>query len=165
MKHLVLMRHAKASKEFDGTDYDRNLVERGKNDARSMGELLKKLKYSPEFIVSSPAKRALKTAQIVNKILGLKPSQMELDTHIYEAELNDLLHVIRSINDQYKKVMLVGHNPSITSLVGYLTPTFVEQIPTSGIVIVEFETETWKMIQQQSGKLIWSQNPHKLPLL
>lgn len=162
MKQLVLMRHAKATKEFDGSDYDRSLVERGKNDAGSMGELLKKSKYSPEFIVSSPAKRALKTALIVNKILGLKSSQMELDTYIYEAELNDLLHVIRSINDRYKKVMLVGHNPSMTSLVGYLTPTFVEQIPTSGIVIVEFETETWKMIQQQSGKIVWSQSPHKI---
>ncbi|MBC7381452.1 MAG: histidine phosphatase family protein [Bacteroidia bacterium] len=165
MKQLVLMRHAKASKNLEhNSDFERNLIEKGKTDAAYMGALLKKNKSIPDYMVCSPAKRTLKTAQIVAKEIGFEADRIDLENVLYEAGLDDLKHVIRNISDEFDTAMLVGHNPAITGIVGYLSPTFVQHLPTSGIAIIQFEVDTWKMIQAQSGKVIWFQNPKNIIL-
>jgi phosphohistidine phosphatase len=154
------MRHGKAVKDTtSGTDFDRTLEERGKTEAAFMANLLKQGKNTPDYIVSSPAKRTLKTAEIVAKELGLNKAQLEFESNIYDAGLQDLLHVIRDFNDAYSKIMLVGHNPSITGIVGLLTPNFLEHVPTSGIVVIELNISIWRMAQPQCGKLLWSKGP------
>ena len=66
---------------------------------------------------------------------------------------------------QYNQIMLVGHNPSITGIIGYLTPTFLEHIPTSGIVVVELPSLTWKLVQNRNGKVLWHQTPKGTPII
>lgn len=157
------MRHAKAEKfNAKGTDFERDLEERGKKDASHTAQILSHTKYIPEQIIASPAHRTKQTANIVSKELKLK--NMELDTQIYEADISDLMHVIRELDDQYNQVMIVGHNPSITGIIGYLTPTFIEHVPTSGIVVVELPTLTWKLVQNRTGKLLWHQTPKGTPI-
>lgn len=160
MKTLILLRHGKAVKESpSGNDYDRTLEERGKAEVSQMSHLLKEKKFIPEIIVASPAKRTSKTAEIVLKELGLNKSQLEFESSIYDASLQDLMHVIRALNNTYSTVMLVGHNPSITGLVGFLTPTFLEHVPTSGLVSIELNISIWQMAQPQCGKLLWHKGP------
>jgi len=154
------MRHGKAVKETTSeTDFERTLEERGRTEVAFMAYQLKHSKITPDFIVSSPAKRTLKTAEIVAKEFGLNKTQLEFESNIYDAGLQDLLHVIRDFNDSYSKIMLVGHNPSITSIVGLLTPIFLEHVPTSGIVVIELNISIWRMAQPQCGKLLWSKGP------
>ncbi|OYU95911.1 MAG: phosphohistidine phosphatase [Bacteroidetes bacterium B1(2017)] len=160
------MRHAKAMKDSaDGTDYQRDLEDRGKKDAQAMGIALAKTNYKPDFLVASPAKRTRKTAQLVAKELKLAESIQELDSHLYNAGISDLMYVIHQLNESYHTVMIVGHNPSMTSIIGYLTNTFAEHIPTSGIVVVSFNTKSWKLVQSRIGEVKWYINPKGIALV
>lgn len=154
------MRHGKAMKEQGfGEDFDRDLEERGKKDAADMARALLKTKYIPDLILASPAKRTRKTAQIVCDELKLSNQNLVFETTMYNAEINDLLHLIREQDDAHKTVMLVGHNPSMTVMIGFLSNTFAAHLPTSGIVVVELDEKTWKLTQSRRGNLVW----HSLP--
>jgi phosphohistidine phosphatase len=154
------MRHAKAMKDSaDGSDFERDLEERGKKDASEMANAFSKTKIKPQFLIASPAKRTKKTAQIFLKESKLTHIPQELDSHIYLATISDIMHVVHELNDLYQNVVLVGHNPAVTSIIGYLSPTFIEHVPTSGIVVVSFQEKTWKLIQSRSGKIEWTGSP------
>ena len=71
MKTLYLIRHAKSSWAEGGlSDFDRSLNKRGKRDALQMGKRLKALGVTPGVVISSPAKRAITTAQKIADELG-----------------------------------------------------------------------------------------------
>jgi len=164
LKHLILMRHGKAEKDNGAlADFDRKLEERGIQDVGLVAKALGKSKFIPQLLVASPAKRTKSTALLVSKELKIK--NVELDTSIYEASINDLMHVIREFDDQYDTAMVVGHNPSITGIVGYLTDTFIEHVPTSGIVVVRFDEATWKLTKSRAGKVVWNQTPKGISLV
>ncbi len=163
MKTLILMRHAKALKESDdSTDHNRQLSDKGKEDAKLMSDSLKREKFLPELIVSSTSKRTQKTAKIVLEDLNLKPNSLLLESDLYEATTSDILHVIRLLPDEINTVMLVGHNPSFTGMIGLLSQTFIENLPTSGIAVIQFNIPTWKLTQNKSGKLVWFMHPKLL---
>ncbi len=155
MKKLFIMRHAK-SNLGDATqkDFDRTLNERGKKDAPEMGKRLKKNGVKPDLIISSPAVRALRTAREVAKEMDYPEKNIVTEPQIYQAEISDLIKVIRNLDDKNNKVILFGHNPSLTGLVGYLSDQFIDHIPTSGVVQINFDLPTWKQVTQQSGKFI-----------
>lgn len=157
------MRHAKALKESDDlSDHNRQLSDKGKEDAKVMSESLKKENFIPELIVSSTAKRTHKTAKIIQGNLVLEPSSLLLESDLYEATTSEILHVIRSLSDNLNTVMLVGHNPSFTGMIGLLSQTFIENLPTSGIAVIQFNFPTWKLIQNKSGNLVWFMYPKLL---
>jgi len=121
MKTLFLVRHAKSS--WDDTalpDKDRPLNDRGKRDAAKMGERLAKIDVKPDLILSSPARRALTTAEIVAKKLDYKLKNILVDDRLYAVDADDLLDVIRKLGDKSKRVMLFGHNPELTELANRL---------------------------------------------
>lgn len=162
MKTLMLMRHAKSSHDdLSLTDFDRPLNERGKADAEEMGKRLVKNNIKPAVLISSPAKRALKTAKHIAAGLRIKESDICLEYDIYEASIQDLLHVIRNIDDENRSAMLFGHNPAFTGLISYLTHTPIENLPTAGIATIAFPVQTWKQIAEKSGELIWLGFPKK----
>jgi phosphohistidine phosphatase SixA len=66
VKTLFLIRHAKSSWDDPALpDKDRPLGDRGRRDAPKMGKRLAKGDVEPDLILSSPARRALKTAEII----------------------------------------------------------------------------------------------------
>jgi phosphohistidine phosphatase SixA len=98
LKRLTLVRHAKSSwKDPELTDFDRPLSKRGKRDAPLMGERLAGRDSRPELILSSPAKRARKTAKLMARKLELAADRLILEAEIYEAEPEALLKVIRGL--------------------------------------------------------------------
>lgn len=163
MKTLFLMRHAKSSHYEAGvTDFDRPLNDRGKADAPEMGKRLFKKQVLPDIIISSPAKRALKTAKLVAAELGYDEKKIDLQSDIYEADLDDLMHVIRSIDDKYDKALIFGHNPGFTGLIGYLTNSFIENLPTAGIAAITFDMLTWKQVAAGKGHTLWVDYPKSI---
>ncbi|HBF20268.1 MAG TPA: histidine phosphatase family protein, partial [Cryomorphaceae bacterium] len=70
MKKLYLVRHAKSSWKEEGVhDMDRPLKGRGVRDAYNTSQWLREQGDRPEFIISSPATRALHTALIFSRNL------------------------------------------------------------------------------------------------
>lgn len=160
MKQLLLMRHAKSSWDQVGQpDFERTLNERGKKDAPEMGKRIKHHGFMPDLMVVSPAKRTTKTAKAVAEVLQYPEHDIVFDSTIYEAHIDDVMRIIRGLPVDTKKVILIGHNPTFTGLVGYLTNSFIENMPTAGIALIEFKTPDWHLITQHSGSLTWFDYP------
>ena len=152
MKTLFLLRHAKSSwKESDISDFDRPLNERGRRAAPFMGRLLSDRGLRPELIMSSPAKRARRTAKLFKEAGGFD-AELTFDDRIYEASANTLLYVIGEVDDSLNSVMLVGHNPGMEGLIKVLTGDS-EPMPTAAVAVIDLEIDEWKQIRPASGRV------------
>ena len=145
MKRLTLIRHAKSSwKDAYLLDIDRPLNKRGKRDAPMMGQRLAERGVSPELIVSSPATRAIVTAETIALEIDYPLDDIVVNERIYGADVDDLLFVIRSLDETLEHVMCFGHNPGLTDLVNTLSPSqTINNVPTCGVIELVFETDTW----------------------
>ncbi len=149
MKTLYLVRHAKSSRD-DPTlpDKERPLNKRGTHDAPKMGERLAKRDVKPDLILSSPAVRALATAEFMAKELGYAIKDIVVDDRLYAASDDDLLAVIRELGDKPKRVMLFGHNPGLAELAHRLSSEITE-MPTCAVAEFAFDTESWSNVGKQ----------------
>ena len=153
-KTLYLLRHAKSSwKELTLSDFDRPLNKRGKYNAPFMAEKMKEKGVKPQLIISSPAKRAKKTAKIFAEILDVP---LQLDKTLYACSSKDMIEVIHSALDTYNNVMIIGHNPELTMVNDILSNKEIFNIPTSGIVSIAFKNK-----ELQKGKQIFFDYPKR----
>jgi len=143
MKTLFLVRHAKSSRGDPSLpDRDRPLDDRGKQDAPKMGKRLAKRDVKPDLLLSSPALRALTTAQLIAEQVGYKGNDIVVDDRLYASNADDLLAVIRALDKKLNCVMLFGHNPEFTDLAGWLSSEIID-MPTSAVVEFNFDTKAW----------------------
>ena len=143
MKTLILVRHAKSSWTDPALpDRDRPLNDRGKRDAPKMARRLARDNLKPDLILSSPARRARKTARILAKALDYDFEDIRLDDGLYAVEADDLTEVIRRLGDKPQCVMLVGHNPELTELAHGLSSK-IAYMPTCAVAVFEFEIRSW----------------------
>lgn len=162
MKTLVLIRHSKSSWAYpELNDLERPLNKRGENDAPLMAEVLKTKNIKPDVIISSPALRALVTAQVFAKALGYVEEQIVVEKIIYESGSKNILDYICNLDDVIKTALIFGHNPDLTYLATYLSSSVFDNVPTTGIVCIDFEVSSWKEIYKQPGKLRFFEYPKK----
>jgi phosphohistidine phosphatase len=143
MKTLFLVRHAKSSRD-DPTlpDRDRPLDDRGRRDAPKMGKRLARRDMKPDLLVSSPALRALTTAQLIAEEIGFKRKDIVVDDRLYASSPDALLAVIRALDNKLDRVMLFGHNPEFSDLAHRLSSKIVD-MPTSAVAEYHFDTKAW----------------------
>ena len=145
MKTLLLVRHAKSSWDQAGiSDFDRPLSERGKKDAPVMAKRVKEKGIELDHLVSSPAKRAKKTAKYFAEEFGFKKEDITLVEALYGATQQEFLQAIREISDKYKTVALFSHNPGITEFASSLTNVRVDDMSTCAVFAVQAACITWK---------------------
>jgi len=162
LKRLFLVRHAKSSwKNPDLEDFDRPLNKRGKRDAPLMGQRLKQAGTKPDLIISSPAKRAAKTAKVFAHEIGYPVENIGWIQPLYAAGAQTLLEVVRGLDDSFHQVLLVGHNPGLSYFAENLTGTAVDNIPTCGIFAVDFESGSWRSIREGAGILVFFDFPKR----
>lgn len=142
----MFIRHAKSS--WDDplmNDFDRPLNERGKKDAPQMaGYLLNKMVPIDSFI-SSPAKRARKTAALFAKEFGIAEDVIQLKSELYLPDDNAFLHTIETTFDKFSHLAIFSHNPGITNFVNTLTTQIrVDDMPTCGIFGIKTPADHWK---------------------
>ena len=143
MKTLFLVRHAKSSRDDPSLpDRERPLDDRGKRDAAMMGKRLAKRGLKPDLLVSSPALRALTTAQLIAEEVGHKRKDIVVDDRLYASDPDDLLAVIRALDKKLDRVMLFGHNPEFTDLAHRLSSEIID-MPTSAVAEFNFDTNAW----------------------
>jgi len=154
MKHLLICRHAKSSwKDLSLDDFDRPLNKRGKRNAPQMGKMLASHKVAPDLIVSSPAKRAKKTAIILAKELHYPKNKIVYNRAIYNAFAEELIPCIHTLEDRFDRVIIVGHNTGFTTLANILGDLKIPNVPTCGIVSLDFKIDSWKDVRKKEGKL------------
>jgi phosphohistidine phosphatase len=162
MKVLILVRHAKSSWDDPGmTDKERPLSNRGKRDAPEMGERLKKQGIIPALMICSPAKRAKSTAKKFAKQLSYPKEKIRIEEGIYEGSQEDLLVLIKNLQTNPDSVMVFGHNPVITEFANALSGINIHNIPTCGVVSIQFDINEWQQIDYKKGKLVFFDYPKK----
>ena len=144
MKYLWLARHAKSDwGDASLKDFDRPLNDRGLRDAPAMGRWLAKQGVKPDVMVTSPAKRALQTAELLADGMGFSKAFVFHEPRIYEAHTGELQEIIEESDNGYDHLMLVGHNPAMTQLVNALGGGPLDNLPTCSIAALTYDVTRW----------------------
>lgn len=145
MKTLYLMRHAKSSwKHAELNDLDRPLLEKGLKRTRLIIEYLQKNNVQIDLIITSHAVRALETAHIIAHAFNVDESNLRIEKGVYMADASSLIDQFFDLPPGISHVMMVGHNPSITSFANTFLDEKIEYLPTSGLVAISFDTDKWE---------------------
>ena len=174
MRRLMLLRHAKTETEApSGRDQDRRLDERGHRDAAEIGGWIGRHPPLPDLVQVSPAVRAVQTWEIAWEAMkdGAPQPKVELVEDLYGAAPAQLLRAIRmaSVSDP-KRLMLVGHNPGMHELALALAGSgdaaarkaLTDNLPTSGLAVLDFATHDWDDVAFRRGKLVLFVSPKLL---
>lgn len=158
MKKLFIVRHAQKEVEKAGQDdYDRPLSKKGLEDAQDMANKLFDKSFRPDLIVSSPSVRTRQTSEIFAKTLRYTKSIMYNEV-LYMAYLNELQETLTYTFDTVESMILVGHNPSLTTL-AFTLAGFKEEIAMGGMVEIEFDCNSWIEISKENARLISYEKP------
>lgn len=162
MKTLLLVRHAKSSwADPDADDFDRPLNNRGERDAPFMGKLIFEKIGKPGLIYSSTANRAYSTACHFAREMGYLTDLIAGEKKIYNQGGKAILKLLSQTDNSIDIVMAFGHNPDITYLAGSLGNIRIDNMPTCGVACIDFDTNEWKNISQDNGKLRFLEYPKK----
>jgi len=154
MRTLYLIRHAKSSWDNPGLrDFNRPLNDRGQRDAPLMATLIAKMDIKPDLLVSSPARRAITTAQFFADALGIADDEVVRNQDIYEAYPQEILRLISELPELAETVFLFGHNPTFTEVANRFTDDFIENIPTCGVVRIESPAESWRSFYEGNARV------------
>src|SRR5262245_3257830 len=150
---LTLVRHAKTEQgRSDQEDWDRVLEPRGQRDAPEMARRLKQRGLKPDRILSSPAVRAITTATVMLRELGVSAQKLQQDERLYLASPKDTLTVIRELGERARHLMVVGHNPGMTEFADRISSERgVDNMPTCAVYTLQFEINDWSELEWSSG--------------
>jgi len=154
MKTIVFIRHGKSSWEFPVSDIDRPLKSRGKTDALLVANEFLIHQFNPDLVVSSPAKRAIDICSIFMLKLNILEEILQINPTIYDFSGSSTADFIKSLDNNYQKVMLFGHNYAFTALANLFGNRYIENLPTSGLVMIDFNVDQWQNIDKGTTELI-----------
>lgn len=147
MKTVYIVRHAKSSWDISGIpDEERPLLEKGKKRTKKIIDFLHQKSISVDYMISSHAVRALETAKILAHALNYPKDMIKVDPHIYFSNGNSIFNLFYDLPDHYNSVMIVGHNPTLTDFVNKYIKPRIDNLPTSGVVSIHFNTDQWEKI-------------------
>ncbi len=167
-RELLIMRHAKSAWDTDApTDFDRPLAKRGLKAAPRMGKWIRRQGLVPDHIICSPARRAQQTVHLACKGMKIDKNKIKWDPTIYGADTQDFLAILAKVPKSVQRAMLVGHNPGLEFLFGYLhvmpegSPYEDALIKTATVVALEMPDD-WSSLPGGCARLIKRKNPRDL---
>lgn len=154
MKTLYLVRHAKSSWKHDVIDHKRPLKARGFRDGQLVSQHVRELVPPPQQIISSDAVRAATTAGYFKEAFGVADSDYREEHALYDFSGSHVLHQIKSLDDEWDRVMIVGHNHAFTSIANMLGNLYIDNVPTCGFVMLEFDESKWRDVHSGLTKMM-----------
>lgn len=166
MKRLLVMRHAKSSWDEAGvSDHDRSLNKRGLRAAPAMGNWLCEHGIIPQLVVTSSAKRARMTTDlVVDRLEEASGShiKVQVDTQLYLGTPKAWLSQVPAYCAAEDCVMIVGHNPGYENLIFELTGQ-VADMPTAAIAVIDIPIDDWsQMITPPRAELVHVWRPKEV---
>lgn len=153
MKRVVIVRHGKAVPYGYDDDFNRDLTDRGKKDAKNISTALNERGIQADAMISSPAKRALKTARVFAENLNFERNKIREVEDIYDGlTTSEFLEIIRELPENASTVFFFGHNPGFHYFTGNLLRDFMGDMPTCSTVGIDFDVDSWPEIEARSGK-------------
>lgn len=161
MRRLILLRHAKTERDApSGKDHDRRLDDRGRKDGAEIGQWLALHDYRPDLALVSSAVRAQQTWDLLRVALPLTTARHVPE--LYGAYLPDLLQIIHGMTAaDPQRLMIIAHNPGLHELALALISggdpagrrALDANLPTAGVVVIDFATDEWSDVRFRSGRL------------
>lgn len=148
MKTLILVRHGKSSWEYSVGDKDRPLLQRGINDGHLVSDNFNEQSIPIDAAFSSPANRALHTSMIFVRQLYFPLDKFRVVNELYDFSGEYVLQFIKELDDDLNTVLIFGHNHAFTHIANSLGNTYIDNVPTSGLVHLEFDIDDWKSIEK-----------------
>jgi len=146
-KTLHIVRHGKALQEADLIqDDDRPLIVKGITNNILVAKKFIAKYPTPCLIVSSYAARALHTAHIFARVIGYQHEKIEANEELYLHGDKEIYNILEHLSDRIDSVMIVGHNPDVTYVANRFG-AYISEISTSGVVSINFETNSWRGIE------------------
>jgi phosphohistidine phosphatase len=161
MKRVFLVRHAKSDWSVDADDFDRPLNERGKHDAPMMANRLAKREIPIDTFVSSPAKRALRTARIFAESLEHKKDDIILKSELYLAPPGTFYEVLEKLDDGINSVAIFSHNNGITEFANSLDLARIDNMPTCSIFAFTIDSNSWSNFRKAKKEFLFFDYPKK----
>ena len=163
MKELYLVRHAKSSwDDHSVPDHDRPLNKRGRRDAPYMSAWFAKKYGKPDLLITSTARRAQETADAFAAACGISEDSVVRTREIYQATVQDILDQIAWLaTNEHERVMLIGHNPTLTYVLEALVKGDVNEMSTCSVAVIRFaDASSWKDLHD--GELVEFASPKHL---
>ena len=155
MRILLMQRHAQAeSGAAYARDFDRELTDNGRRDAKRLGAHLADIDQVPPYVVSSAAVRARETAEHVMKGASAGDTEMTVTESLYQATPEEVMNEIRSLTAGVSTAHLVGHQPVWGAVIQRLTGAHVE-MRTGAIACIQLSVRSWQQVKPRSGRLVW----------
>jgi phosphohistidine phosphatase len=151
MRHLLLLRHAKAERDGPQRDRDRQLTDRGRRDAARMGRFLTAAEMVPDLVLTSSAARAEATAEIALEAGGWSCALRRIPA-FYDASPGEVLEAVRASGGG-PTLLVVGHEPTWSATAVILIGGGSLRLPTAGLAHVHFELEDWSEVAPGRGVL------------
>ncbi|PLX01414.1 MAG: histidine phosphatase family protein [Marinilabiliales bacterium] len=146
-KSVIIMRHAKSSWEDSSAgDHERGLMDKGIMRTKKVAEFMIVNNINPQLILSSTAKRAVETAKIIADSISYEREKIVLSKKLYLSYTDDVFDELFEVDNNINSVMVFGHNPCFTDLVNMFLKKQIDNLPTSGMAVIEFKTDKWKEI-------------------
>ncbi len=155
MKHLLVLRHGKSDWKADHeSDHDRGLTKRGRRSAQLMGRYLSTLGQAPELILASSAVRARTSAELAVES-GRWTCPLEVSADLYGASPADVLRCITTQDDRVNRLLVVGHEPTLSEFTSKLVGGGNVQFPTGALACIGLDVDTWRTVRFGMGVLLW----------
>jgi phosphohistidine phosphatase len=161
MRHLLLLRHAKAERlQPGGRDLDRVLAARGRADAKTLGTYLARHRPIPDRAVVSPSARTRETWALVAAAFA-KPPAARFEERLYDASAQAVLEAVKQTDDDIGTLLVIGHNPGLQELAAMLTASgdvearerLGREFPTSALATIGFAAASWSGVHARGGRL------------
>jgi phosphohistidine phosphatase len=163
MKTIYVIRHAKSSWDAPNlTDHERPLIDKGIQRTALVTGFLVKHNIKIGLIISSDAVRAFETAKLIAAAIGYPIGNIKTDRRIYQESLDSVYKVISEVSPKIDSIMIVGHNPTLTNFVNDFLEEEIDELPTSAIVSISFETDDWQGIEGQKPVINFLITPKSL---
>ena len=146
MKVISFLRHSKSSWENNLEDIHRPLSEIGIEKIKKIAISSKDHFISSEIIFTSSANRALYTSVLLSRILSINLNKIRICDELYTFNHNKVFDFIQTIDNNYSKVVLVGHNPAFTDISNYFSENKILNLPTARWFSLKFESNNWSGI-------------------
>ena len=163
MKSLIIVRHCKSSwADLSLSDFDRPLNKRGNIDGELMSNYLREKEKKIDKLILSTSKRTRLTSKYFTEKIHFD-SISYLD-ELYHASYSDIINIISKVENNFNSIMVIGHNPGLTELINQYTIMNIYNLPTTGVVKVEFKGDKWERITENKGKIVYKKFPKELKL-
>ncbi|MEW6015064.1 MAG: histidine phosphatase family protein [Candidatus Zixiibacteriota bacterium] len=163
MRNLYIARHGTAAPSDAATrDFDRPLLPRGQQEAEQIGARLAQNGGPIDYIICSPAQRTRETAEILARHFAFPIEKIVFEKTLFDSPaVEHILQLLKGLDDDFRSVLVCGHNPVLQQLAATLSGDFNVSMPAGTVVGISFELEKWRQLKEKAGKICFFASPEK----